>query len=310
MASESPRFPAGVRIQKDVYPAIDPAETFAKQSYAGKVVLVTGASGGLGAVASQFYARAGASVALVARNVDKLKVIIAGVPGAEARMIALSVDVKNIRAAEDAVKQTVEKFGKLDILIANAGVMTSYTQTILEKNPDVYWNTFEVNVKGADTLQGVFTFIRAALPELQKTNGQVVAVSAGLAYMNVPNNSDYAISKLAVNRLVEFIPIEFHSVSAYALHPGVVETNMTTTVELPASLPAMSEAYDTPELSAATILHLTLGKTGWLNGRYYSANWDIGDVEKLWKEKIVAENALVTQLAVPLWNLVAILPNH
>ncbi|VDC05649.1 unnamed protein product [Peniophora sp. CBMAI 1063] len=289
------KFPAGVHIRKDVYPTIDPTQTFAAQSYSGKVVLVTGASGGLGAKTAQFYARAGASVALVARNKEKIQDVIDGVPGAKDRMIALSADVTDFHAADAAVKQTVEKFGRLDILVANAGVMTSYTKTILEKDPDVYWRTFEVNVKG------VFTFIRAALPELQKANGQVIAVSAGLAYMNVPNNSDYAISKLAVNRLVEFIPLEFPSVSAIAVHPGVVKTNMTTTVELPDSLPAAKEPYDTPELPAATILYLTLGQgVEWLNGRYYSANWDIGDVEKLWKEKIVAGNALVTQLAVPM----------
>ncbi|VDC05662.1 unnamed protein product [Peniophora sp. CBMAI 1063] len=294
MASESPRFPAGVRIHKDVYPTIDPTHAFASQSYAGKVVLVTGASGGLGSKIAQFYARAGASVALVARDTDKLEEVITGVPGAGVRMLALFADVTDFRAAEAAVKQTVEKFGKLDILVANAGVITSYAKNILEKDPDVYWKTFEVNVKG------VFSFIRASLPELQKTKGRVVAVSAGLAYMNVPNNSDYAISKLAVNRLVEFIPVEFPSVFAIALHPGVVETKMTTTVDRPASLPATRTGFDTPELSAATILYLTLGEGAkWLNGRYYSANWDISDVENLWKEKIIAGNALVTQLGAP-----------
>ena len=97
-----------------VYPTIDPAPAVETQSYAGKVVLVTGASGGLGAVAAQFYARAGAGVALVARNAIKIQEVIAGVPGAEDRMIALSADVKDFRAAEDAVKRTVEKFGRLD----------------------------------------------------------------------------------------------------------------------------------------------------------------------------------------------------
>ena len=62
----------------------------------------------------------------------------------------------------------------------------------------------------------------------------------------------------------------------------------------------MKEAYDAPELSAAAILHLTLGREKWLSGRYYSANWDISDVERLWKDKIVGDNALVTQLVLPM----------
>ncbi|VDC05648.1 unnamed protein product [Peniophora sp. CBMAI 1063] len=285
--------PAGVREHKDVYPAIDPTQTFAAQSYAGKVVLITGANGGLGAVAAQFYARAGASVALVARSADKLKAVIAGAPGAEDRMFSIEADVRDTRAAEDAVKQTVEKFGKLDILIANAGVITSFNESIETKDPQTYWNTFEVNVKG------VYNYVRAAIPEIRKSEGQILVTTSGMAYMRVPNNSDYAVSKLAVNGLVEFIHLEFPNIPVYALHPGVVETNLVRSVELPDSLPAANVPFDTPELSAATMLHLTLGKAPWLSGRYFSSNWDIEDVEKLWKEKIVEGNALVSVLAAP-----------
>ncbi|KZV76466.1 NAD-P-binding protein [Peniophora sp. CONT] len=285
--------PTGVREHKDVYPTIDPATTFAEQAYAGKVVLITGASTGIGATIAQFYARAGASVALVARSADKLKEVIAGVPDAGSRMLSIAADVRNTRAAEDAVKQTVEKFGKLDVLIANAGVITSFNESIEKKDPETYWNTFEVNVKG------VYNYVRAALPELQKTKGQIIATTTAMAYMRVENNSDYALSKLVVNGLVEFIHLEFPTTPVYALHPGIIDTNLVRGVELPDSLPAANMPFDTPELSAATMLHLTLRKAPWLSGRYYSASWDIEDVEKLYKERIVGGNALTSVLAAP-----------
>ena len=92
---------------------------------------------------------------------------------------------------------------------------------------------------------------------------------------------------------------EFPSIPVYAVHPGVVETNLVRGVELPNSLSAASVPFDTPELSAATMLYLTLGKATWLSGRYFSSNWDIEDMEKLWKDKVVAGNALVSVLASP-----------
>jgi NADP-dependent 3-hydroxy acid dehydrogenase YdfG len=106
-----------------VYPAIDPAPLFASQPYKGKVVLITGASRGIGQETAIQYARAGASVALVARTEDSLEgtthAIISTAPGAE--VLALAADVREANAAEASVRRVLERFGKLDVLIANAG---------------------------------------------------------------------------------------------------------------------------------------------------------------------------------------------
>jgi short chain dehydrogenase len=123
-------FPLGSpRSRISVYPAIDPEPLYAARSYGGKVVLITGASRGIGRETALQYARAGASVAIVARTGDALNetkdIIVAAVPGAD--VFVLTVDVRDIESVRSAVDGVLGRFGKLDILIANAGAITSFT---------------------------------------------------------------------------------------------------------------------------------------------------------------------------------------
>jgi NAD(P)-dependent dehydrogenase (short-subunit alcohol dehydrogenase family) len=143
---------------------------FASQSYKGKVVLVTGASRGIGQETAIQYARAGASIVLVARTEESLTgttdLIVSAAPGAE--VLALAADVREAKAAEAAVQRVLERFGKLDVLIANAGsisvlgkrekgldflcsckMIDLVSPSVLdEKDPDAWWKAFEVNIRG------------------------------------------------------------------------------------------------------------------------------------------------------------------
>ena len=109
-----------------IYPAIDPGLLFASRPYKGKVVLVTGASRGIGQETAIQYARAGASIALVARTEESLTgtrdSIASAVP--DAQVLALSADVREAKSVEAAVQRVLERFGKLDVLIANAGFIS------------------------------------------------------------------------------------------------------------------------------------------------------------------------------------------
>lgn len=112
-----------------MYPVIDPTAHFNDHTYHDKVVIITGASSGIGLDIAMYYARAGASVTIVARNAQRLeeaRVSIGSATGST-RVLAVCADVTNPSDAEDAVKQTVERWGKIDVLVANAGVGTSYT---------------------------------------------------------------------------------------------------------------------------------------------------------------------------------------
>jgi hypothetical protein len=112
-----------------IYPTIDPEPLYAERFYSGKVVLVTGASRGIGRETALQYARAGASVAIVARSREALDetrdLIVAAAPGAD--VFVLTADVCDVEGVRSAVQDVLQHFGKLDILIANAGSITSFT---------------------------------------------------------------------------------------------------------------------------------------------------------------------------------------
>ncbi|KZV64875.1 NAD-P-binding protein, partial [Peniophora sp. CONT] len=275
----------GLTDRHDVYPAIDPQAAFSSKSFTGKVVLITGASRGLGQVMATFYARAGAKLALVARsasNLDALKKQIQ--KESDVEILTFVLDVKDTQAAAKAVQDTVDHFGKIDIVIPNAGISTGPT-FLGDRDIAHWWNTLEVN------LLGTLNFVGPALKHLEKTNGYVIAISSRAAQARIPGASDYGISKLALSRLVEFIALEYKTVSVFSVHPGAVWTDMGKDSGAPKELFA-----ETPELAAATVLALASGKYDWLSGRFVDATQDLGELEQL-KEQILGKDALVSKLA-------------
>jgi 3-oxoacyl-ACP reductase-like protein len=113
---------------RSVYPAIDPQQLYAAQAYQGKVVLVTGASRGIGQEISLQYARAGATLAITARAEDALeetkRAILAAVPSAQ--VLVHTADVRDVQSVERVVQVVLARFEKLDILIANAGAISEF----------------------------------------------------------------------------------------------------------------------------------------------------------------------------------------
>ncbi|KAH9071578.1 NAD-P-binding protein [Lactarius deliciosus] len=284
-----------VTNHRDVYSTIDPKEAFADQTYRGKVVLVTGASRGIGQETAIAYAMAGANVTIVGRSQETLDktaaVIHATVSGAQ--ILGIPVDVRDPKATEAAVEATLERFGRLDVLISGAGALSDFNKKLGDKDPDRWWNTFEVNIRG------VYNIVRASLSALEKTSGRIVVVSSGAAQLRIPLASDYSTSKHALNRLVEFIAFEYPKLTVFSLHPGAIKTQMTEEagIPFPDGFP-----FDTLQLPAATMLYLTSGRVDWLNGKYLAANWDISEIERDWKEKIQAGGpggVLVNKLAIP-----------
>jgi len=88
-------------------------------------------------------------------------------------------------------------------------------------------------------------------------------------------------------------PAEYPDIKVFAVHPGAVETDMLVNSGVDVA------ANSTVGLAAATILYLTSGNADYLSGRYVSATWDLGEVERDWKEKVVAQNGLVSKLSIP-----------
>jgi NAD(P)-dependent dehydrogenase (short-subunit alcohol dehydrogenase family) len=153
-----------------------------------------------------------------------------------------------------------------------------------------------------------------AVPELLKAKGQVVILSSSASQVRLPNESEYCISKHAMLRFAEFVTVgvyycfvfdsywtvdthrffvEYPDIKVFSIHPGTVKTDMYD--EFGGSFPVNS----TVELAASTIQYLTSGKADYLSGRYVSVQWDLGEVERDWKEKIIAQNSLVSKLSIP-----------
>lgn len=184
-----------------------------------KVVMITGASRGIGAEAAREFAAAGAKVALLARSQEEIGKL-AGELGE--RAIAIPCNVARFGEVSSAVETTVQAFGGLDVLINNAGVIEPISH-IAEADPEDWGRVIDINLKG------VFHGVRAALPVMKKAGGgSILNISSGAAHGPVEAWSHYCASKAAVHMLNQCLHKEEgdHGIRAIGLSPGTVATQM------------------------------------------------------------------------------------
>jgi short-subunit dehydrogenase len=192
-----------------------------EESFRDKIVLITGASSGIGEELARQLARAGAVLSLAARRTGLLEEVgraIREAGGAEP--LIMECDVTRDEDPSRAVAQTVLRRGRLDIVIANAGfgVVGNFAKLTVED----YRRQFETNVFG------VLRTLHAALPEVAKTRGQLVIVGSVAGWTASPGASPYAMSKFAVRALANSITPELAlmGVRVTLLSPGFVESNI------------------------------------------------------------------------------------
>ena len=255
---------------------------------------MSGASKGIGRAAAISFVKAGvAAIAVAARSaLSSLEremhdaATAAGKPVPHVKAIPL--DILDPDSIERAARTTSDTFGRLDVLINNAGVMEEFKST-LDCDPDQWWQTWNVNVRGT------FLLTRALLPLMLKGGDkQIIMLTSIGAFMPAPGGSGYQISKLALLRYADYLNMEYgaQGVVAYALHPGAIPTEIGLT--MPKFLQA--KLIDKPELAADTMVFLLSEKREWLRGRYVSCTWDMPEfLEK--REEIVSEDKLKIRLA-------------
>ncbi|AYC37496.1 SDR family oxidoreductase [Streptomyces griseorubiginosus] len=183
----------------------------------GKVVVVTGASGGVGRATARAFAERGARVALLARGREGLAAAADEVERAGGEALVVSVDVSDAKAVEDAAQQVVDAFGHIDVWVNNAftGVFAPFT----EITPDEFRRVTEV------TYLGYVFGTRAALRHMQpRDRGTIVQVGSALAYRGIPLQSAYCGAKHAIQGFNESLRCEL-------LHSG--SGVRTTMVQLP-----------------------------------------------------------------------------
>lgn len=185
----------------------------------GKVVMITGASRGIGEAAARAFVAAGANVALLARDAGKIAGLTAEL-GANA--LALPCDVADWAALDKAVQAVVTRFGRLDVLINNAGVIDPIAR-LAEADPARWGQAIDINLKG------VFHGMRAVLPIMRAQRaGTIITVSSGAAVNPIEGWSGYCASKAGALMLTRMAHLEeaAQGVRVLGLSPGTVATDM------------------------------------------------------------------------------------
>lgn len=278
-------------IYHDTYEFISPK----KLNLRGTSVFITGASKGIGRETALSFAVAGcAKIGLGARSdLSKLEAEVKEAAKKaghkeEPKVVKVKLDVASQESVKAAAETVSKEFGgKLDVLINNAGHLERWVP-LGDAEPDAWWKTYEVNVKGVFLCSKYF--MPLVLAGEVKTN---IIVSSIGAIDTQFGASSYQSTKFAVCRMAEFIAVEYHDkgLVCFAVHPGGLKT------ELAVGMPPELHHYLVDELPLPGHCITWLGSANrpWLNGRFVSVNWDMKELEAK-KDEIVEGDLLKFRL--------------
>ncbi|EHK19748.1 uncharacterized protein TRIVIDRAFT_46933 [Trichoderma virens Gv29-8] len=275
------------KVYRDVYPDIDP--TSASLSQEGKIVIITGASRGIGKLSlATAFAKANAkAIVLSARNVADLQSTEELIHEINPRIEVLSAkleitDEESVKSFFDQIKA---KFGTADVLVNNAGLFQSEGQFVQSGLLETWWHDIEVNVKGQMLVAKYFLQLLGSEKE-----GMLIGLSSAAAFMVAPGASAYSLAKLADLQLTRYISVENPNVTAISFHPGIILTDMHDDAR-----GFRHFAKDTPELAGGVAVWLCTKTAAFLNGRYMAVNWAVDELLAK-KEEIIAGDLLKIQL--------------
>lgn len=187
-------------------------------------ILITGASSGIGAAlarqAAKKFGKYGVDLTLCARRLDRLETLAAEIRTDRINVLPVQCDVTSRAELDPAVSAATKKFGKLDIVFANAGFGIVGDIEILSN--DDFRRQFETN------MYGVLNTIHSSLNELKKTKGRMVITGSVCSYISIPGNSAYSMSKMAVKGLADSLYYELlkYGISVTLICPGFVESEI------------------------------------------------------------------------------------
>ncbi len=231
----------------------------------GQTAIVTGASRGIGRAIALALGKSGAQVACIARGLDKLAETADAIRAAGCVADIYACDVADAASVQKVVDAVVEKWGKLSILVNNAGITRD---TLIPRMSDEDWDAV-INTN----LRGTFLFTRAATrPMMQARYGRIINISSVSGLTGNPGQSNYGASKAGVIALTKAVARELASrkITVNAIAPGFIETEMTEAMgpaildEVKKRIPAR-RLGQTDEIASA-VLYLASGPAAYING--------------------------------------------
>jgi len=219
-----------------------------------KVVIITGASSGIGLATAKCFARRGSSVVMAARNGEKLKQVEQVLLEEGLDVMGVETDVRREDACRNLVEKTVERYGKIDILINNAGI--SMRAVFGEMTLDVFRLVMQTN------FWGTVYCTKFALPYLLESQGTVAGVSSLAGFQALPGRTAYSASKFAMHGFLETLRLEYRrqGLHVFLIAPGFTSTNirftaLTANGSPQGSSPRKEKSMQTPEHVARRIYH-------------------------------------------------------
>ncbi|CAH0725726.1 unnamed protein product, partial [Brenthis ino] len=198
--------------------------------FSDKVVLITGASGGIGAICAVDFAKLHAKLSLVGRNEDKLNNVVDQCEKASGiKPLAVIADISKAEDISRIIKDTINQYGKLDVLVNNAGML------IMAGVLDDISNYDRIS---ATNVRGPYMLTQQAVPHLIKTKGNIVNVSSVLSTVTIPAMAPYCISKAALDMFTKCMALELASkgVRVNSVNPGPVTTDLFKSAGVPEHL--------------------------------------------------------------------------
>lgn len=238
----------------------------------GKVAVVTGGSRGIGRACAEALAAQGAHVVVTyVRGADEAAKVVAAIQEKGGKAEAIGFDVADMKAAEDAMGDVAKRLGRLDVLVANAGI--AIDGLLLRVKEEDFDRVFDVNVKGA------LACARGAIKSMMRARkGRVVFLSSVVGEMGNAGQAVYAASKAALLGLTKTLAREYASrnVTVNAITPGFIDTDMTTSIQGEAK-EGMLKAIPLgrtgrPEEIAAAVVFLSSDEASYITGETLRVN--------------------------------------
>ena len=190
---------------------------FADNILQGKVTFVTGGGTGITGGVARAFAEAGASVAITSRKIENLEPMKSLIESGGGECFAVAADVRDYAAIENAIRQTVERFGKIDVLVN--GAAGNFLCKAEELSPNGFGTVLDIDAKGT------FNVCRAAFEELKRSKGQILNISATLHYLATPMQIHVSAAKAGVDAITRNLSVEWgrYGIRVNGIAPGPIE---------------------------------------------------------------------------------------